>query len=220
MTTEAIVPLRGEAELIRRAGHLFAAARREFLCAAEDSLTWSAGVNAAFARGHRPRRRPGLEVRKLYTPRALARPEAERHVPRVAASGATVRISVAPLPHEAIVIDGRTAILAGPAGPGGRRYSVIGSADVVAGVRTLFQAAWEAATDLADFRRARPPAPDEPSRRILDALSAGLTDETAARRLGMSLRTYPRRVANLMTTLDATSRFQAGLRARNFDRDT
>jgi DNA-binding NarL/FixJ family response regulator len=45
-------------------------------------------------------------------------------------------------------------------------------------------------------------------------LGAGLKDETAARELGLSLRTYRRRVADLMAALGADSRFQAGLRAR------
>jgi DNA-binding NarL/FixJ family response regulator len=40
------------------------------------------------------------------------------------------------------------------------------------------------------------------------------TDETAVRALGVSLRTYRRRVAELMTALGAASRFQAGARAR------
>lgn len=40
------------------------------------------------------------------------------------------------------------------------------------------------------------------------------TDEAASRRLGVSLRTYRRRVAALMAALGARSRFQAGLRAR------
>ncbi|RPK77169.1 hypothetical protein EES45_21935 [Streptomyces sp. ADI97-07] len=48
---------------------------------------------------------------------------------------------------------------------------------------------------------------------ILDALGSGLTDASAARRLGVSLRTYRRRVAELMAVLEAGSRFQAGLRA-------
>ena len=37
--------------------------------------------------------------------------------------------------------------------------------------------------------------------------------EAAARRLGTSLRTYRRRVAELMAALEAGSRFQAGVRA-------
>ena len=49
---------------------------------------------------------------------------------------------------------------------------------------------------------------------LLDALASGSKDEAAARALGMSLRTYRRRVAELMAAVGATSRFQAGLRAR------
>jgi DNA-binding NarL/FixJ family response regulator len=49
---------------------------------------------------------------------------------------------------------------------------------------------------------------------LLDALASGSEDEAAARALGMSLRTYRRRVAELMAAVGATSRFQAGLRAR------
>jgi DNA-binding NarL/FixJ family response regulator len=44
-------------------------------------------------------------------------------------------------------------------------------------------------------------------------LGEGLTDEAASRRLGVSLRTYRRRVADLLLALEADSRFQAGLRA-------
>jgi DNA-binding NarL/FixJ family response regulator len=47
-------------------------------------------------------------------------------------------------------------------------------------------------------------------------LGDGLKDEAAARRLGMSLRTYRRRVAEILTLLDADSRFQAGIRAHEF----
>jgi len=40
-----------------------------------------------------------------------------------------------------------------------------------------------------------------------------MTDETAARRLGVSLRTVRRQMAALMERLCATSRFEAGLKA-------
>ncbi|MFF3321176.1 DNA-binding response regulator [Streptomyces sp. NPDC002889] len=219
MTTDQIVTLRGEAELVARAGHLFGSAQREFLCAAADLVTFSAGVNAAFAEGYRPSLVTGLAMRKIYTPQALADDEAERRLVRIAESGAHVRISTAPLAREAIVIDGRVAILAGVHAAGVRTYSVVRSPEVVDGIRSLFGAAWETATDLAEFRRTRssqPPALSGQAREILRMLGAGYTDETAARRLGISLRTYRRRVAELMTALDATSRFQAGLRAREF----
>ncbi|MFJ2769098.1 DNA-binding response regulator [Streptomyces sp. NPDC087300] len=213
-----IVSLRGERELVRRAGDLFTGAREEFLCAAADLVTFSPGVNAAFAASGRPRIEPGgLTMRKLYTPRALADERSEQRLVRIAASGAEVRISAAPLAHEAIVIDRRVAILAGAPVRGVRTFTVIQSPIAVEGVRTLVYAAWETATDLADYRRTRPPALGEEARHILRALGAGRTDEVTARELGMSLRTFRRRVADVMTTLGATSRFQAGLRARELE---
>ncbi|MFI5528225.1 hypothetical protein ACIA8O_06645 [Kitasatospora sp. NPDC051853] len=45
---------------------------------------------------------------------------------------------------------------------------------------------------------------------VLHELTLGTKDETAARKLGVPLRTYRRRVAGLMRELDAQSRFQAG----------
>ncbi|WP_409238468.1 DNA-binding response regulator [Streptomyces sp. PA5.6] len=217
-TTDQIVSLRGERELVRRAGELITGAREEFLCAAADLVTFSPGVNAAFAGGRRPPLVPGgLTMRKLYTPRALADARSEARLVRIAESGAQVRISAAPLAHEAIVIDRRAAILAGAPVQGVRTFTVIRTPVAVEGVRTLLHAAWETAVDLDEYRRTRPPALSEEARRVLRALSAGHTDEVTARELGMSLRTYRRRVADLMTALGATSRFQAGLRARELD---
>lgn len=57
------------------------------------------------------------------------------------------------------------------------------------------------------------PRIDAQAREVLYALGSGMTDVTASRELGMSLRTYGRRVAELLVALGADSRFQAGLRA-------
>lgn len=55
--------------------------------------------------------------------------------------------------------------------------------------------------------------PDPLSREVLRQLAQGAKDETAAREMGMALRTYRRVVARLMGQLDARSRFQAGYAA-------
>jgi DNA-binding NarL/FixJ family response regulator len=91
--------------------------------------------------------------------------------------------------------------------------AVTTSPALVGGVYSLFTAAWEAATDLGSYLRGEVPDLAPEAREILRALGAGLTDEAAARRLGTSLRTYRRRVAELMAALEAGSRFQAGVRA-------
>ncbi|MFF2775122.1 DNA-binding response regulator [Streptomyces sp. NPDC058052] len=211
--TTGIVTLRGEEELARRAGALFAGARREFLCAAGEAGTWSAA--AATAAGSRTEVAEGLVVRKLYGPDALLASGGRELLVRLAAAGAEVRISPAPPAQEAIVVDRRLAVLAGPRPPGGgpRTYSVLREPGVVDGVRALFGTAWETAAELTVHLRAPLPRLDADGRAVLRSLAAGHTDETASRLLGLSLRTYRRRVAALMTALGARSRFQAGLMA-------
>ena len=207
--------VRGDAELIARAGHLFDAVHEEFVCAARDLATWSQPeARSAVARRRAcPRHGRGFTVRKLMSPLALADEAQRAHLRRLDAAGAQVRISSAPLPHETIILDRRVAILAGQPSPLGREYTVTTSPALVGGVYSLFTAAWEAATDLGAYLRGEVPELAPEAREILRALGAGLTDEAAARRLGTSLRTYRRRVAELMAALEAGSRFQAGVRA-------
>ena len=56
--------------------------------------------------------------------------------------------------------------------------------------------------------------PDETRTAVLSCLAAGLTDEGIARSLGCSLRTAQRHIGRLMHDLNASSRFQAGMEAR------
>ncbi|MEU5879139.1 DNA-binding response regulator [Spirillospora sp. NPDC047279] len=211
------VTLRGEEELSRRAGHLFAGARERFVCAAADLHTWAMPGAREQIIAQRRRSAPDLAVHKLYNPRALADEESERRLVELARRGVHVRICTTPLPQETIIIDDRIAVLAGPPEQGVRAYTVVRSPGVIRGVSSLFWATWESAADLEAFRRTRPPMLNEESRAILRLLAEGLKDETASRRIGHSLRTYRRRVAEILTLLNADSRFQAALKARDLN---
>jgi DNA-binding NarL/FixJ family response regulator len=214
VTDDQTSSVRGDAELIARAGHLFDAVREEFVCAARDLATWSHPESRSMiARRVVAAGTDGFTVRKLWSPLVLADEAQRAHLLRLDAAGAQVRISSAPLPHETIILDRRVAILAGPPSPLGREYTVTTSPVLVGGVYSLFTAAWEAATGLAAYLRGEVPELAPEAQEILRALGAGLTDEAAARQLGTSLRTYRRRVAELMAALEAGSRFQAGMRA-------
>jgi DNA-binding NarL/FixJ family response regulator len=211
---EQVITVHGDDELIVRAGHLFAGAQTEFVCAARDLNTWSQPqARTAIRRRMATSGAARLVVNKLLSPIALADEAQRLHLRQVTAHGAQVRISGSALPHETIIIDRRVMILAGREAPGGREFTVTASPALVGGVHALFRAAWEAAVDLDAYLRRDVPHLDLDGRTILRALGSGLTDATAARQLGVSLRTYRRRVAELMTTLEAESRFQAGLRA-------
>ncbi|WP_236594555.1 DNA-binding response regulator [Saccharothrix sp. 6-C] len=204
---DAMTVVRGEAELYERTAHLFTATRSELLCAANALRTWM-GTHPRSGIAQHP---PGLRVRKLFRLSTLLDPRWAHHARHMAEHGADVRVSAHDV-NETIVLDGRVVILAGDESHGARSYSVITQPEVVHGITSLFEAAWRAGTELAvheaEMAELRAFMPG-----VLDALNEGWTDETAARALGVSLRTYRRRVAELMAALGASSRFQAGARA-------
>jgi DNA-binding NarL/FixJ family response regulator len=203
-----VLLVRGEQELFNRTANLFKRAG-EVACTANDLYTWaSARRRLEIAPDHAE----GKRIRKIYRPGVLLDPSASAHVREIQRTGAGIRITSDEL-NETIILDRRIAIMAGDNAGGMRSYNVITRPELVQGVSSLFEAAWRAATDLARYdtrldetRRLTP--------QILDFLASGCKDETAARTLGLGLRTYRRRVAELMAALGATSRFQAGARAR------
>ncbi len=209
-----VLTVRGDEELLARAGHLFDP-HEEFVCAARDPSTWMLRGRSAEA-GEQMRARmadAGVTVRKLYTPRAIELDRA--HLTEISNLGAKIRIHPTGLAQEAIIIDRRVAILAGPPTTGVRTYSVVRAPAVVAAVRGLYQATWDSATEFTDIMaNLTTPTIDAEGVAILRQLSAGRKDEAAARELGISVRTYRRRVAELMVLLGADSRFQAGVRAQ------
>ncbi|MEU6641166.1 DNA-binding response regulator [Saccharomonospora sp. NPDC046836] len=200
--------VRGEEEVFARTAHLFVTAA-DVACAANDLYTWAASRSHAAPppQQHRPAR-----VRKIYRPGVLLEPTAAAHLRELAATGVDIRITAEEI-NETIIVDRRLVILAGDVHDGARTYTVLTRPEVVEGVLSLFEAAWRGATPLAgydaDFAELRVLVP-----RILDMLASGCKDETAARTLGLGVRTYRRRVAELMAALGASSRFQAGVRAR------
>lgn len=220
MRNEQVFSVQGDAELVARAGHLFESAQTEFVCAARDLRTWSQpearaaiGARMAASDASDAPGTPGFITRKLLSPVALADEEARAHLRQVRRAGALVRISGSRLPHETILIDRRVMILAGRETPTGREYTVTTSRTLVHGVHSMFRAIWDTAVDFDTYLRGDVPHLDAEARVVLAALASGRTDESAAKRLGVSLRTYRRRVAGLMAKLEADSRFQAGLRA-------
>jgi DNA-binding CsgD family transcriptional regulator len=128
---------------------------------------------------------------------------------RTAAAGAEVR--TAPIPPLALVIcDGQVALI--PAAPERSPAALrIDEVALVAILCAVFENSWDTATPLgapisADERTGLNPG----EQALLRLMAAGLTDEAAANRLGVSLRTVRRQIQTLMTRLQATSRFQAG----------
>lgn len=157
---------------------------------------------------------PGIGVRTVV-------PDRIRHDPLVmrrlsgATGGPTEIRTASAVPMSALVVDAGVVIF--PVAPASsRRIGVVAVrlSSVVATAMELFERVWADAVPLA-----QPAGPDEPGgpaereRELLALLLAGCTDQTAAHRLGVSIRTVRRMVSDLMERLGARSRFQAGARA-------
>ena len=80
---------------------------------------------------------------------------------------------------------------------------------IVEVVTSYFEELWRRALPAAELED----LPNAERRLLLAELASGAQDEQIARRLGVSLRTVRRRVAELLEELGATSRFEAGVEA-------
>ncbi|MFD3587380.1 LuxR family transcriptional regulator [Streptomyces sp. NPDC058683] len=151
----------------------------------------------------------GVSVRLLTIPplldAAFVRDQCGR--PRPVA----VRVARMP-PLHALVVDDRAAFVATESAAG-IKSSVIRVPEVLHAICALFQSVWSDALPAVEKIVLGDSERTALARRILGALHAGVTDEVAARELTISVRTYGRYVAEIMTLLGANSRFQLGVRA-------
>ncbi|MBT2441181.1 response regulator transcription factor [Streptomyces sp. ISL-36] len=202
-------PVRGARRISAALAGLAASTRQELLTF--DDPAASAG---------RAIPEPFLELAEACMRAAVERaPEVRRIVPRHAlpqvagAVGAPGRARfVDSIPFKMIVVDRTVAAVPLDLELLYNGLLLIRDPVVVQALVRAHHTSWDAAEELAG---ATAPPRDLPAqlRPVLDALLAGLTDETAAARLGMSGRTYSRRVGELMHALGTTSRFRAGAEA-------
>lgn len=94
---------------------------------------------------------------------------------------------------------------------------VITSEPVVDFLRRVFERIWCAALPFEDERAAYESAVSDDRVLLIRLLASGLKDDAIAARLGVAVRTCRRHVANLLQDLDASSRFQAGVRVGQLD---
>jgi hypothetical protein len=176
------------------------------------------------------RLRDGIEYRVIYDQQAVAWPgRMEQDIIPSCAAGERARVAPT-LPTKLLMADESLALIPVVSGQHVMDVAyVIHASALLDALARLFEDEWAAATPL-DVRPARirrqkpdsqPPAaadrpepPDENTATLLALLASGQTDAGIARSLGWSLRTTQRRVRELMATLHATTRFQAGIAAR------
>ena len=111
------------------------------------------------------------------------------------------------VPLKLVVVDRRTALL--PTGPD--VVVELGPSSLLDALLRLFDLLWRQASPLTPSVSEGPLTSDD--QQLLSLAAAGLTDQAIARRLGVAQRTVERRMQRILKALDATTRFQAGLRA-------
>lgn len=154
----------------------------------------------------------GVTMRTLFQDSVRNSPSTTEYVRWFAALGGETR-TVPTLPMLLVIVDRVTVLL--PIDPEDVRLGALELRvpGMVAAMVSLFEHLWAVG---ADWGRAAPLdghglAPQELG--LLELLTEGCTDQVAADRLGVSLRTVRRMVSDLMARLGATSRFEAGVLA-------
>lgn len=164
--------------------------------------------------------REGISYRIVYSAQAVMWPgRLEGDIRDACAAGEQARVRP-DLPTKLWIVDDEMALI--PIKSTQHAIAtcfIVRPCDLLDSLIALFEAEWERALPLRAFLGEDPAAqdsadPDETRTAVLSCLAAGLTDEGIARSLGCSLRTAQRHIRRLMHDLNASSRFQAGMEAR------
>lgn len=157
--------------------------------------------------------RRGVKCRIVYQDAIRNDPPTLAYGLWLAENGAEVRTTPI-LPQRLLLADRRAALVPlDPTDPWAGRVHTT-NPGLIDQLVALFEQVWGTAAPLAE------PRPVDLAtglttveRSLLQLLASGVTDEAAAKRLGISTRTVRRIMADLMDRLGAGSRFEAGIKA-------
>ncbi|MGV9248910.1 helix-turn-helix transcriptional regulator [Streptomyces sp. NPDC003710] len=154
----------------------------------------------------------GVQMRTLYQHTARGSLPTRLHVEQVSKAGALVR-TTDELPDKIIIFDRALAVLPDRSTPDGDGALLVREPSMVAFLVRTFDTFWSSATPFTADRSGYQDVSDELQRTIIRLLATGAKDEVVARRVGLAVRTCRRHIAEIMETLGADSRFQAGVLA-------
>ncbi|MFF0338598.1 helix-turn-helix domain-containing protein [Kribbella sp. NPDC004875] len=149
-----------------------------------------------------PRRAQGVRYRRIYDMTSLSEPG---DLAAARSTGCCRMLRDVPL--KLVLVDRRIALL--PTAPD--VVVELGPSSLLDALVRLFDLLWQQASPLTPAASEGPLTSDDQA--LLSLAAAGLTDQAIARRLGVAQRTVERRMQRILKALDATTRFQAGLRA-------
>ena len=152
----------------------------------------------------------GVKLFGLYEAHEVRDPRVVKVLTRLQQEGAQVRVR-AGIAQRLVVVDRSWAVISAHVGYAGGEALVVTQPVLVRALVAHFHGLWANALSFGEADHDTHST--ERISQTLDLLQRGLTDEAAARELGVSVRTVRRRVAAVMELFDATSRFEAGVKA-------
>jgi hypothetical protein len=160
--------------------------------------------------------RKGIRCRGLYHADALRAPGSMAAVGRYVAAGEEARVSGL-VPLKLVISDDTLGMVPFSSGSADLNCILVHSCGLLDSLAALFELLWARARPVVsgDGPEAlgRRETPSHEDRKLLSLILAGLTDAAAARELGLSPRTFQRRLQSLMVAADADNRVQLGWHA-------
>jgi DNA-binding CsgD family transcriptional regulator/sugar-specific transcriptional regulator TrmB len=154
----------------------------------------------------------GVRMRTVYLNSACNSPHTRQYVNWLCGLGGEVR-TVPTLPTRMVVVDRTAAVIPVNSNNSAEGAVVLTGHGTLTALCALFDGVWTSARSLNDDSRADDQGLTDQQSMVVVLLAEGHTDETIAKRLGVSPRTARRLASELMTRLGARSRFEAGVRA-------
>ncbi|MGW4347181.1 helix-turn-helix transcriptional regulator [Streptomyces sp. NPDC004690] len=203
--------LRDAPELRGRIDDLTFFCRREFLSMEPRTVFTAEDAMVAAPLDERLLRR-GVRVRRVVRKEMLRHPQARLYLRDLLRQGAEIRVAEG-IEVRALVYDDDAVLIASGDMPSDAL--AVRDGELIAAFRSLLESVWEASDELpADDWSGAGDGLKEIEHRVLDLMCRVTKDEAGARALGVSVRTYRRHVADLLTGLGASNRVQAALIAR------
>ena len=154
--------------------------------------------------------RRGVAIFAIYQADAAREPAVLRYLTEFTAVGAQVRVT-ARVRHRTIIVDRSVAVVGVEEDSLRNPFLLVREPAMVRSFHAQFAALWKSAHSVGIGPEDS--LSSDTVRETLEILKQGFTDEVAARKLGVSVRTVRRRVAAVMDLLGAASRFEAGVKA-------
>ncbi|AEW92695.1 MULTISPECIES: helix-turn-helix domain-containing protein [Streptomycetaceae] len=153
----------------------------------------------------------GVRIRVVYEAGSVNAPGRLAEIRDAVAAGEQARM-LPELPCKLALVDDRWALLPATTGAELTGAVLVRASTLLDALGAMFAAYWHRGVRVADTWSPADPAAER-RMELLTLLSAGFTDDSIARQLGVSPRTVQRWVREVMDSLGARTRFQAGIQA-------